>query len=146
MDAAAPPDDAAEPTQLTAMRPARVPIVLRGVALAVALSVAAAGSGLPMCVSLGAGAAPPCDMHRGSQPTLVTGASVHSQGSPHNCHQDVPGLGCLGAGACPTADPGTPVRPAAPIVLRAAIRANVPEPTDALVSYLAPPLSPPPQA
>src|SRR2546423_14704622 len=41
------------------------PTVLRAVCLVVSLSVATAGSGLPMCVSLLAQAAAPCDMHSG---------------------------------------------------------------------------------
>ncbi len=51
---------------------ARTPV--RAICLAVALSVATAGSGLPMCVSLLAQAAAPCDMHSGHN-----GAATHDR-------------------------------------------------------------------
>jgi len=54
------------------MRSSRAPTALRAICVAVALSVSTAGSALPMCISLLAQAAAPCEMHSGHN-----GAATH---------------------------------------------------------------------
>src|SRR5438270_10809904 len=85
----------------------RARTALRAICLAVALSVATAGSGLPMCVSLLAQAAAPCDMHSGHNGAATHEHAVHlaalvAQGSGQACHQDAAGHGCSAGRTCPT--------------------------------------------
>src|SRR6266540_5272265 len=104
----------------------RAPATLRAISLAVTLSVATAGSGLPMCISLLAQAAAPCDMH-----SSHNGAAMHQHAAQHGalvtqasgqaCHQDA-GLGCAAGTTCPTGGPATPAWAKVPIALRAASR------------------------
>ena len=124
---------------------------VRAICLAVALSVATAGSGLPMCVSLLAQAAAPCDMHSGHNGAATHEHAVHlaalvAQGSGQACHQDAAGLGCAAGSTCPTGSPATGVWANVSVGLRAESRTRVLRPASTLISYLAPPLSPPPQA
>jgi hypothetical protein len=124
---------------------------LRAVRLAVALSVATAGSGLPMCVSLLAQAAAPCDMHSGHNGAATHEHAAHvaalvAQGSGQACHQDATGLGCAAGSTCPTGSPATGVWAKVSVGLRAASRTGILGPSTTFASYLAPPLSPPPQA
>ncbi len=127
------------------------PTALRAVCLAVILSVATAGSGLPMCISLLAQAAAPCDMHSGHDgaPTHKHAAHVAALvplPSGQACHQDAAGFGCAAGSTCPTGSPATTAWAKVSVGLRAASRTGVLEPDTTFVSYLAPPLSPPPQA
>jgi hypothetical protein len=129
----------------------RAPITLRGIALAVALSVATAGSGLPMCLSLLAESVAPCAMHAGhngaaTHQHAAVVASVAAQPAGRACHPDAAGLGCAAGSACPTGGPAAPTWIAVPVTLSAASRVAVLEPVAALISHLAPPPSPPPQA
>lgn len=129
----------------------RAPTALRAICLAVALSVATAGSGLPMCVSLLAEAAAPCDRHSGYNGAATHEHAAHlaalvAQPSGQACHQDAAGLGCAAGTQCPTGSPATPAWANVPIALRAACCTEVLGSESALVSYFAPPLSPPPQA
>ena len=129
----------------------RAPTALRAIGLAVALSVATAGSGLPMCVSLLAQAAAPCDMHSGHNGAATHEHAAHlaalvAQGSGQACHQDAAGLGCAAGSTCPTGSPATGVWANVSVGLRAESRTGVLRPASALISYLAQPLSPPPQA
>src|SRR5207249_10380600 len=129
----------------------RAPTALRAVCLAVALSVATAASGVPMCVSLLAQAAAPCDMHsrHNGAPTHKHAAhlaALVAQPSGQACHQDATGLGCAAGSTCPTGGPATAVWARVSIGVRAASRTGVLGPSTTFVSYLAPPLSPPPQA
>jgi hypothetical protein len=136
---------------ITVIHSSRAPIALRAICLAVALSVTTAGSVLPMCVSLLAQAAAPCDMHSGHN-----GAAMHkhagrlaalvAQASGQACHQDAAGLGCAAGGGCPTSGVAVPAWLRVPVAIRAPSRMGVLGSVSALVSYLAPPLSPPPQA
>jgi hypothetical protein len=119
--------------------------------LAVALCVATAGSGLPMCVSLLAQAVTPCDMHsrHNGAPTHTHAAhlaALVAQPSGQACHQDATGLGCAAGTTCPTGSPATAVWVEVSVGVRAASRTGVLGPSTTFVSYLAPPLSPPPQA
>src|SRR5437588_12431801 len=128
---------------------ARTP--LRATCLAVALSVATAGSGLPMCVSLLAQAAAPCDMHsrHNGAPThehAVQAPTLVAQSSGQACHQDAAGLGCAAGSTCPTGSPATAVWANVSVGLRAESRTGALRLASALISYLSPPLSPPPQA
>ena len=129
----------------------RAPIALRGVALAAALSVVAAGTGLPMCFGLLAQAAAPCAMHSpphgGPAGAHAThGAALVATVEGHACHPDAAGLGCAAGSACPSGGAATPVWAKLPVALRAASSVAMPGPVAALVSYLAPPPAPPPQA
>jgi len=129
----------------------RAPSGLRVVRLAVALFVATGGSGLPMCVSLLAQAAAPCDMHSGhngapSHKHAAHLAALVAQGSGQACHQDAAGLGCAAGNTCPTGGPATAVWARVSMGVRATSRMGVLGPSTAFVSYLAPPLCPPPQA
>jgi len=129
----------------------RAPTGLRAICLAVALSVATAGSGLPMCVSLLAQAAAPCDMHSGHNGAAAHEHAAHlaalvAQASGQMCHQDAAGLGCAAGSTCPTGSPATAVWAKLSVGLRAASRTGVLGPDATFVSHLAPPLSPPPQA
>src|SRR5436309_11766521 len=133
------------------MHYSRAPAALRAICLAAALSVATAGSGLPMCVSLLAQAAAPCDMHSGHNgaPTHKNAADLAAliaQPSGQACHQDATGLGCAAGSTCPTGSPAMGVRAKMSVGLRAASRTGVLGPDTTFVSYFAPPLSPPPQA
>jgi len=124
---------------------------VRAVCLAVALSAATAGSGLPMCVSLLAQAAAPCDMHSRHNGAATHEHAAHlaalvAQGLGQACHQDAASLGCAAGSTCPTGSPATAVWAKVSVGLRAASRTGVLGPDTTFVSYLAPPLSPPPQA
>ena len=135
----------------TVIHHARAPTAVRTICLTVALSVATAGSGLPMCVSLLAQAAAPCDMHSGHNGAATHEHAVHlaalvAQGSGQACHQDATGLGCAAGTTCPTGSPAAAVWAKMSVGLRAALRTGVLGPDTTFVSYLAPPLSPPPQA
>src|SRR6266480_6712837 len=104
---------------------------MRAIALAVALSMATAGSGLPMCVSLLAQATAPCDMHSGHKGGATYGHSAHlaalvPQASGQMCHQDATGLGCAAGTTCPTGSPASPAWAKVPIALRAESRRGVP--------------------
>src|SRR3989442_8175488 len=86
---------------------------LRTTAAAGALVVAAAGSGVPMCVSLLAQAVAPCEMHSGHNGAATHEHAAHlaalvAQSSGQACHQDATGLGCAAGSACPTGGPATP--------------------------------------
>jgi hypothetical protein len=127
------------------------PTPLRAICLAVALSVATGGSGLPMCVSLLAQAAAPCDMHSGHNGAATHEHAAHlaalaAQGSGQACHQDAAGLGCATGSTCPSGGPATLAWAKVSVGLRAASLTGLLGPDSAFVSYFAPPLSPPPQA
>jgi hypothetical protein len=129
----------------------RAPIALRAVSLAVTLSVATAGSGLPMCISPLAQAVAPCDMHSGHNGAATPEHRAHraalvAQGSGQACHQDAAGLGCAAGSTCSSGGPATLAWAKVWVALRAASLTGVLGPDSAFVSYLAPPLSPPPQA
>src|SRR5438046_7944302 len=102
----------------------RVPSGLRAIRLAVALSVATAGSGLPMCVSLLAQAAAPCEMHSGYNGAATHEHAAHlaavvAQASGQMCHQDAAGLGCAAGSTCPTGSPATGIWAKVSVGLRA---------------------------
>ena len=129
----------------------RAPTALRVLCLGVGLSVGTAGSGLPMCLSLLAQVAAPCDMHPGHNGAATHDHAAHfaalvAQGSGQACHQDAAGLGCATGSACPTGSPATAVCAKVAVGVRALSRVSVAGPSTTLASYLAPPLSPPPQA
>jgi hypothetical protein len=114
-----------------------------------ALAVATQGGGVPMCVSLLAEAAAPCAMHMPSThqmhdvgvATLVAAHPGHGA-----CHVDAASLGCAAGGTCPTGGTAAPAWLNIPIASRVASRTVAPGQNSALISYLAPPLAPPPQA
>src|SRR5437588_3301119 len=129
----------------------RAPKALRAVCLVVSLSVATAGTGLPMCVSLLARAAAPCDMHSGHNGAAMLGHAAHgaalvAQASGQACHQDATGLGCAAGSTCPTGSPAAGVWGKVSVGVGAAFRAGVQGSSTILVSHLTSPLSPPPQA
>ena len=125
------------------------PTLVRTVAAAVALVAAVQGSGVPMCASLLAETAAPCSMHRPGThqmnddgvATLVAAPAGHGA-----CHVDAASLGCAASGSCPTGGTAAPAWLNIPIAPRVASRTVAPGQSSALISYLAPPLAPPPQA
>jgi hypothetical protein len=127
----------------------RHPLTVRALAAAVAFAAVAQAGGAPMCASLVAEAAAPCAMHmRGMHETNDAGvatvvAAPTEQGA---CHVDAASLGCAAGGSCPTGGTTAPAWINIPIVPRAASRVAAPGQSSALMSYLAPPLAPPPQA
>ena len=128
----------------------QAPATLRAICLALTLSVATAGSGLPMCISLLAQALAPCDMHHhGGAASHEHGAQraalvAHARGQA--CHQDAAGLGCATGSTCPSGGPATLAWAKVSVGLRAPSLTGVLGPDTTFVSYFAPPLSPPPQA
>src|SRR5213593_325393 len=137
------------PSTMIHFSPART--ALRAIRLAVALSVATAGSGLPMCVGLLAQAAAPCDMHSAHNGAATHERAAHlaalvAQPSGQACHQDVTGIGCAAGSTCPTGSPATAVWAKVSVGLRAASLTGVLGPASTFASYIASPLSPPPQA
>jgi hypothetical protein len=100
-----------------------------------------------MCANLFAQALEPCAMRmHGHHAARVAGAQGTAQPASPSCHPDDLGAGCASAGTCPSGGPlasslvSTEVALAAPSPDRG-------EATPAsLHSFVAPPLSPPPQA
>ncbi len=114
-----------------------------------ALAVATQGGGVPMCVSLLAEAAAPCAMHStGVHRTHNPGAATIVAASAEHgaCHVDAATPGCAVGGTCPTGGTAAPAWINNPIAPRAAFRTVAAGPASALISFLAPPLAPPPQA
>lgn len=123
----------------------------RTMAGAIALVVATAGSGLPMCASLLVQAAAPCPMHAPHSVVTTAGAPstalVLAAHSPANaCHQDDAGPGCATGGACPASGSATPAQPGVGLAAEPPARRALWSRCLAHGSFLAPPLSPPPQA
>jgi hypothetical protein len=125
------------------------PMLIRVLAVAAALAVAAQGGGMPMCVSLLAEATTPCAMHTHTAPPAQSAhvAMVSAAPSGHGaCHAAAANLGCANGGACPINGTAAPVWAKVSAAPPAASRTEILGPASALKSYLAPPLSPPPQA
>ena len=123
--------------------------MVRALAAAVALAAAAQGGGVPMCVSLLAEAAAPCAMHMPGMHEMddAGGATLVATPAGHGtCHVDAASLGCAAGGTCPTGGTAAPAWLNVRIAPRVALRAVVSGPRAALISYLAAPLAPPPQA
>src|SRR2546426_7550802 len=133
------------------LRISHAPLAYRAVALAAIISVGSTGTGLPMCLSLLAQAAAPCEMHA-AHPGGVTHqhaaqlSALVAQAPGQACHQDAAGLGCTAGTACPTAGAATPARTRVSVALAAASCFGLAGPDSGFASFLAPPLSPPPQA
>ena len=125
-------------------------LAFRAIALVTALSLTATSGGLPMCLSALAQAVAHCAMHH-----EVHHPGDHTAGSPslrlvspdagQPCHADADGLGCSGASVCPAAGPAMTAGADLPVAVRNLSRAAAPASTASLLSYLAPPLAPPPQ-
>src|SRR5712692_1176561 len=126
-------------------------LAVRAIALVTAVSLTATSGGLPMCLSALAQAIAHCAMHHDGhhQPGHAV-ASLSLQlvapDGPQSCHADADGLGCSGASVCPAAGPAVPAGADAPVAVRSVSRAAAPGSTASRLSYLAPPLAPPPQA
>jgi len=108
------------------------------------LTVAASGSGLPMCVSLLARAAEPCPMHQhgdGSQATQIV--AEHTMGDA--CHSDGD-VGCATGGSCPTGGNATAIASEPVLATSGATVGVTPLIERAHLTFLSPPLPPPPQA
>jgi len=118
--------------------------VKRSAALAAALAVVLSGSGLPMCVSLLARAAEPCPMHQhqrgGPGAEIVAGHDMDG-----GCHSDAGDVGCATGGTCPTGGAAAPVAAEAVLATSRPTRAVTPELDQAHLSFVSPPLPPPPQ-
>ena len=123
---------------------------LRGLAVATAFAVGLAGSGLPMCLTLVAQATAGCPMHsheHGAAPAQSAGHAelVPSHAATHACHPDT-GLGCATGGTCPTGGVAAPALGATSPGQQGQHRQSPLAPDTKHLSYLRPPLSPPPQA
>ena len=126
----------------------RHPLLVRIIVANVAHAAAAQAGGAPMCASLVAELAAPCAMHihQAARPHNGDNATQSVVTSGHEaCRADAATPGCLTGGAC-TSGTAAPVGARVPVAPRAASRTGVLGPVSALISYLAPPLSPPPQA
>ena len=126
----------------------RYPMLVRSLASAAALAVAAQGGGVPMCVSLIAKAVEPCAMHTHGAASKHFHLATLSPTPPGNgaCHADAASLGCAAGGTCPTGGTAAPAWSTVLIEPRAASRTAALGPSSALTSYLPPPLATPPQA
>jgi hypothetical protein len=127
----------------------RYPTVVRSLAVAAALAVAAQGGGVPMCVSLLAEATTPCAMHTHTPPPAQSAhvATLSAAPSGHDaCHADAATFGCAANGACSSGGTAAPVWANVPAAPPAVSHTEILGPVSALISYLAPPLAPPPQA
>jgi hypothetical protein len=122
----------------------------RTMAAAIALVVATAGSGLPMCASLLVQAATPCPMHARHPMTAAAAPStavvVAAHGHSGACHQGDAGPGCVTGGVCPATGSATPARPGVALAAEHPARRALWSRDLAQPSFLAAPLSPPPQA
>lgn len=132
------------------MTPPRHPFALRSLAALAALAVAAVGGGVPMCVSLIARATTPCAMHSehaGSPAHHVAATSVNAAPSDDgSCHGDVQSMGCAAGGACPSGGTGALFYGAQAFGVAAPDRKAVFAVATTHLSFVAPPLPPPPQA
>ena len=122
----------------------------RGFAAMLALVIIATGTGLPMCVSLFAQAARPCDMHSSGHGDSRSSharhsATVVSQPPGQGCHDDAGPVGCATT-ACPTAGAASTVAMIGSVSMQAPSRIGIVGKLSTFTSYSAPPLSPPPQA
>jgi len=112
------------------------------------LAVATSGSGLPMCLSLLARAAEPCAMHQhepgGHHPHGARVAPAH--GMDDACHTGDGDIGCATGGSCPTGGTAAPFAAAAVLPTSDPTRLVIPTIQRAHLSFLSPPLPPPPQA
>jgi hypothetical protein len=127
--------------------PRRPPLVLRSIACGAALAVASAGSGAPMCANLFAQALEPCAMHlHGAHAAGVASGQVTAQPAAPSCHPGDLGAGCASAGTCPSGGPlASSLISTAVAFARASADRGDATPAS-LHSFVAPPLSPPPQA
>ncbi len=126
-------------------------LALRAIALVTAVSLTATSGGLPMCLSALAQAVAHCAMHgdghhQGGHAVASLSPQLVAPDGPQSCHVEGDGLGCSGASVCPAAGPAVPAGADLPVAVRSVSRAAAPGSTASLLSYLAPPLAPPPQA
>jgi hypothetical protein len=127
----------------------RYPMLVRSLASAAALTVAAQGGGVSMCVSLIAEATAPCAIHtHAASPghdahiaTLSAAPSGHEA-----CHADAASFGCAVGGTCPTGAAAVPAFAAPALTIASLGRAPVLAVGRGHTSFVAPPLPPPPQA
>jgi len=132
----------------------RYPMLVRSLASAAALAVAAQGGGVPMCVSLIAEAATPCAMHRpaaspahDAHVATLSAATLSAAPSGHEaCHADAANFGCAVGGTCPTGGAAVPAFAAPALTVASLGRAPALAVGRGHASFVAPPLPPPPQA
>jgi hypothetical protein len=104
-----------------------------------------------MCLSLLAQATVLCQMHGrhhedGAHHQAVQSVQLTSQASGETCHPDATGPGCATGGVCPSGGPAATASVQAPVGVQDARPSVLLGPASSYLSYLAPPLSPPPQA
>ena len=127
----------------------RYPLSIRCLASVAILAVAAAGAGVPMCVSLLARAATPCAMH--TDPGAPghdhdVGISITAAPVGHDtCHDDAQTVGCAAGGVCPSGVTGALSSMQIDGVASPS-HAFVFASTDGHESFIAAPLPPPPLA
>jgi hypothetical protein len=101
-----------------------------------------------MCVSLLARAAEPCAMHQhqrgGHDAHGAQVAPAHDMDGA--CHSGAGVIGCATGGSCPTGGNAAPLAAAAILPTSGPTRLVTPAIEEAHVSFLSPPLPPPPQA
>ena len=129
----------------------RASTAVRAFAFLAGLSVAGAGSGVPICLSLLTESLAPCEMHAGRDRATPSqsDSEVGTQASPtqhSGCHQNTTDVGCGAGTVCHSAGPSDPawtnqVRPWS-TVINAGVRAA----GSPVASHLSPPPTPPPQA
>jgi hypothetical protein len=106
------------------------------------LTVAASGSGIPMCVSLLARAAEPCAMHQHKSGHGAAVIAGHDVGDA--CHNDAE-PGCVSGGTCPAGGSAASLA-AQPVLSAPAFAADAAFTIDPTPhSFFSAPLPPPPQ-
>jgi len=104
-----------------------------------------------MCLSALAQAVAHCAMHRdghhqGGHAVASLSLQLVAPDGAQSCHADADGLGCSGATVCPAAGPAVHAGADVPVAVRSVSRMAAPASAASLLSYVAPPLAPPPQA
>lgn len=120
----------------------------RALAFVLALTVAASGSGLPMCANLLARAVEACTMHqheRGSHDGHG-GQVVPGHGMDDACHSGDGDVGCATGGSCSTGGAAAPRTAEAMLATSTPVHAVTPTIEAAHLSFLSAPPPPPPQA
>src|SRR3989442_14877490 len=126
-------------------------LAIRAIALATAVFLTATSGALPMCLSALAQAVAQCAMHHeahhpGDHPPASSSPQLVSPHTGLPCAPDAGGTGCAAGSACPAAGPAMVAAAEIPVAVRNVSRVAAPASPASLLSYLAPPLAPPPQA
>jgi hypothetical protein len=100
-----------------------------------------------MCTNLFAQTLEPCAMHpHGDHPAAVAGGQITAQPASSSCHPGDLAAGCASAGTCPSGAPVTSSLVSTDVALACPSLDRGEAAPASLHSFVAPPLSPPPQA